>query len=640
MLQLSSGAKLFRPFPAPDRQPKRTIHLWLLLTLLLSVFVESATAQTPVPADAPRTAKAVRTALPPRIDGRLEDAMWATAEPFTDFIQNEPRDGQPASERTEVRVLFDNEALYIAAEMRDARPEGIVLGESRRDASLDDSDAFLVVLDTFRDQQNGFLFGTNPNGIEYDGQISREGSGGVGGGGRQQAGSGGGFNLNWDGSWEIATSRDTAGWYAEFRIPFSTLRYGGARTQEWGINFARQIRRRNETAFWSPIPRQFDLYRVSLAGALQGIEPPGRRLFTVTPYVLASAERDFFPPESRGTEYPFEVGGDAKLGITPSLTLDFTLNTDFAQVEVDEQQVNLTRFNLFFPEKRPFFLENAGVFAVGTPQTSELFFSRRIGIARNGEVVPIVGGGRMTGKLNGFDIGLLNIQTGEVEGLQPANNYTVARALRELGNRSRIGAIFVNRSATSDLADPAAAALQTEAYNRTFGVDGRLGIGSALTLDAYAAATQTPGLEGREYAYKSAATTRRATGVAVSISGWSATTSTPRLAFWTAAATASEVASSCTTSAPKQSHGCGRCGLISRTAVSGTLMGFRKPATYTSIPTLRLPTAPFSARPSTGRAKGSRSRSKSPTVWSSRPGPTITGRRRGASTRMKARPSR
>ena len=325
---------------------------------------------------------------------------------------------------------------------------------------------------------------------------------GVGGGGRQQAGSGGGFNLNWDGSWEIATSRDTAGWYAEFRIPFSTLRYGNARTQEWGINFARQIRRRNETAFWSPIPRQFDLYRVSLAGALQGIEPPARRLFTVTPYVLASAERDFFPPESRGTEYPFEIGGDAKLGVTPSVTLDLTLNTDFAQVEVDEQQVNLTRFNLFFPEKRPFFLENAGVFAVGTPQTAELFFSRRVGIARNGEVVPILGGGRVTGKLNGFDVGLLNIQTGEVEGLQPANNYTVARGLRELGNRSRIGAIFVNRAATSDLDDPAPAGFQTEAYNRTFGVDGRLGIGSALTLDAYAAATQTPGLEGREYAYK------------------------------------------------------------------------------------------------------------------------------------------
>ncbi|NIM48849.1 MAG: hypothetical protein GTN62_03580 [Gemmatimonadales bacterium] len=393
------------------------------------------------------------------------------------------------TEPTEARILYDREALYVGVWLFDSDPAGIIPGESRRDLSLDDCDAFLIVLDTYRDGQNAFVFGTTPAGIEYDGQVTNEGEGSGQRRLRQQTGSGGGFNINWDGTWDVATSTDQRGWYAEFRIPFSTLRYRGAGPQVWGLNLARHIRRRNEQSYWSPVPRQHSLYRLSQAGTLAQVEAPGRQSIIVTPYVLASAHRDY--TAAPGVDYTGDLGGDAKLGILPSLTLDLTYNTDFAQVEVDEQQVNLTRFNLFFPEKRPFFLENAGLFAVGTPQAAELFFSRRIGIDTTGVPVPILAGGRLTGKPGGINLGLLDIQTERVEGVVEPNNYAVARVSAELPSRSRLGGIFINRVTTSNTAD----------YNRTYAVDGRLGIGQAITFDGYAALTETPALSGREHAY-------------------------------------------------------------------------------------------------------------------------------------------
>ncbi len=444
------------------------------------------------------SAAAVLTSTPPRIDGRLDEEIWQSAPVLTDFLQREPFEGQPASERTEVRILYDRDALYIGAWLYDRDPSGIVVGESRRDTDLSDSDALLIILDTYLDRQNGFVFGTTPAGIEYDGQVTREGQGGLLVQTRQQAGSGGGFNKNWDGDWQVATSRDAEGWYAELRIPFSTLRYSGSGNQIWGLNLARKIRRRNEESFWSPIPRQFDLYRVSLAGTLAGIEAPTHRTYAVTPYVLGAGRRDY--AAGTPTDLHGSFGGDAKIGLTPSLTLDLTLNTDFAQVEVDEEQINLTRYRLFFPEKRPFFLENAGTFAVGTPQEVELFFSRRIGIEQ-GREVPILGGGRLSGKVGAFTLGLLNLQTRGLdvpnpdgEGwvpLAPANNYSVARVLRELPNRSRLGASVVSRLSTDNTAD----------YNLAYAVDGRLGVGEALSLDGYLARTETPGREGPAYAY-------------------------------------------------------------------------------------------------------------------------------------------
>ncbi len=432
----------------------------------------------------------------PVIDGRLDDDAWAEGQVLTGFIQREPTEGRPVSERTEVRVAYDGEALYIGAWLFDSDPTSLVFGQTLRDASLNESDAFVLVLDTYLDRQNGFVFGTTPAGIEYDGQVANEGQGGGGGGGRpgggggrQQRGSGGGFNLNWDGSWEVATSTDSRGWYAEMRIPFTTLRYGTGGDQTWGLNFERRIRRNSEEAVWAPIPRQFNLYRVSLAGTLD-LAAPATRIATVNPYVLSSGFKDY-TVTSPDADFGSKVGIDAKIGLNQSLTLDLTVNTDFAQAEVDDQQVNLTRFSLFFPEKRAFFLENAGTFSVGSGRSAELFFSRRIGLS-SGQEVPIHAGARMTGKVGDVQIGLLNIQTGglsvpsAVSGITqrvaPNNNFGVVRAFREWKNRSRIGGIFVSRLNTNSPTD----------YNLTYGLDGQLGIGQDLTFGGWAGLTTTP----------------------------------------------------------------------------------------------------------------------------------------------------
>ena len=316
----------------------------------------------------------------PAIDGRLDEDVWAAAEPLTDFVQAEPFEGQPATERTEVRILFDGEAVYVGAMLYDSDPSGIIATDARRDSGLDETDSFRVIFDTYHDLQNGFVFGTTPAGLEYDGQVSNAGGGGGGGGGpqiRARTGSGGGFNVNWDGSWTVATQVNEDGWSAEFAIPLRTLRYGTS-PQTWGINFQRNIRRKREEDFWSPVARIYNLYRLSSAGELHGLELQSPRNFKITPYALGAAGRDYAAEAEAQTNTDFGV--DAKVGITPSLNVDLTWNTDFAQVEVDDQQINLTRFRLFFPEKRPFFLENAGNFSMGRGSSVDLFFSRRIGI--------------------------------------------------------------------------------------------------------------------------------------------------------------------------------------------------------------------------------------------------------------------
>ena len=278
-------------------------------------------------------------------DGRLDDEAWTLGEPITEFFQREPVEGEPVSERTEVRILADAEALYVGAWLYDRSADEIVTGERLRDANIQVADHFGVILDTYQDRQNGFIFTATPSAIEYDGQVVNEGVGGgrVAGSSRQQRGASGGFNLNWDGSWEVATSRDGEGWYAEFKIPFATLRYAGGSVQTWGLNMVRRIRRRNEESFWAPIPRQYNLMRLSMAGDLTGVPVPVQRAITVSPYALGSAERDYVNAPG-DTDYPSDVGVDAKVTLTPSLSLDLTANTDFAQVEVDERRTNLTRF--------------------------------------------------------------------------------------------------------------------------------------------------------------------------------------------------------------------------------------------------------------------------------------------------------
>jgi hypothetical protein len=438
----------------------------------------------------------------PVIDGKLGDPAWLSAELLSGFVQRELQEGAQVTERTEVRILTDGEALYVGAWLYDRDPGRIVPGEKVRDVTLTNSDYFAIILDTYLDRQNGFVFATTPAAVEYDGQVVKEGEGGgvtQTGQTRAQSGSMGGFNLNWDGSWTVATSVDSSGWYAEFRIPFSTLRYGGGASQTWGLNFARSIRRKNEEAFWAFIPRQFNLYRLSRAGTLAELQVPVRRVATVTPYVLGGTQRAYARDAQGRWGYdasrPGELGADLKFGLTPSLTLDLTYNTDFAQVEVDEQRTNLTRFPLFFPEKRPFFLENAGIFSAGTPQAVDLFFTRRIGIDSVGRPVPIVGGGRVSGRVAGLTVGLLQLVTEDVKDGPPTMSYTVARVSRELSARSRIGALAVQRMATGDADD----------HNRTYGIDGRIGAGESWTFDWWGSKTETPGRRGDDFAYSARA---------------------------------------------------------------------------------------------------------------------------------------
>jgi hypothetical protein len=456
----------------------------------------------PSPAAA-HMATAVRVAEAPTLDGDvLGDPAWASAPPISGFVQEQPNEGAPSSERTEVRVIFTADTLYIGAVLYDSDPSGIIVSDSRRDGDMDDTDSFQMIVDTYRDRQNGFVFGTNPAGIEYDGQVTNEGQGGggLGFGSRQSGGSGSGFNINWDAAWTVRARQTEQGWSAEFAIPFRTLRYPAGTTQTWGINFQRNIRRKNERTYWAPIPRQFNLYRLSLAGSITGIETPALRNFRVTPYALANALESGVAPVATDIDYDF--GADVKYSLTPSLTLDATVNTDFAQVEVDDQQVNLDRFTLFFPEKRPFFLENAGFFSVGNPGEVDLFFSRRIGIGDNGQSIPIMGGGRVSGKAGKFNLGLLNMQTADYDDRIASTNFSVARISRDLPNRSSIGAIFTNRQATGDLA-------RDHDYGRTFGLDGKIGFGLTSTVSGFLAKTETPGVDAGDHAYNIRSQTNR-----------------------------------------------------------------------------------------------------------------------------------
>lgn len=436
----------------------------------------------------PPEMRAYRLPSAPVVDGQvIGDDVWNGIVPATTFWQTQPNDGQPATQKTEVFIGFTDDALYIGVIAHDDNPAGIIVTDSRRDSSLEDTDAFLVIIDGLLDRQNGYLFGTNAAGIEYDGQVVKEGSGDFLAGG-------GGFNLNWDGTWSVRSQISDTGWSTEMRIPFKTLRYGSGDQQVWGINFQRNIRRNNEVVYWAPLERNRDIYRVSEAGTVTGIVPPPQQNLKVTPYVLGTTQSG---GELADPEKDQEFGFDIKYSLTPSLTLDATYNTDFAQVEVDELQVNLDRFNLFFPEKRPFFLENAGQFAVGNPAAVEMFFSRRIGISEDGEPIPIEGGLRLSGKLGSTtNVGLLYMSVEGVEGIAPANTFAVARLNQELPSRSAIGLIVISRDG-----DGSFNVTEEDDHNETYAIDGRWGIGDHLMLQGWAAKTNTPGRDGRDDAF-------------------------------------------------------------------------------------------------------------------------------------------
>lgn len=453
----------------------------LFLSLLLLKVFAAELVKRPV-------AQAQFLTVAPQLDGKvLNDPAWQGVPKMSNFWQVRPIEGSPATQRTEVLIGFTEDTLYIAAICYDENPDGIIVTDSRRDANLNDTDSFQIVIDGFKDEQNGFVFGTNPAGIEYDGQVTKGGTGAFGSGG-------GGFNLNWDTNWKVKTEISEIGWSLEMAIPFKSLRYGSDKIQTWGINIQRNIGRNNEIVYWAPLGRQYNIYRISDAGTIEGIHVPTQRNLKVTPYGLAKEGKGGVKGDTSDTE----AGFDIKYSITPSLTLDVTYNTDFAQVEVDELQVNLDRFSLFLPELRPFFLENAGQFTIGVPQSVELFFSRRIGIGAGGVPIPIVGGVRVSGKIGSrTNVGFLQMRSEKVDGVAPENDFTVARVSQEFKNRSSLGAIIVNRAGDGSINGD-----KDDDYNRTYGIDGRLGLGQYGMLSGFVAKTKTPGLNGKDHAFR------------------------------------------------------------------------------------------------------------------------------------------
>lgn len=459
---------------------KRCSYVGSLALLVLSVY---STHGLTAPA-----AEAIRLIKAPVIDGQLlDDAAWDKPS-LTGFWQQRPTEGAPSSQKTDVYIGYTDDALYVGVIAYDDNPGGIIVSDSRRDAALDNGDSFSFIIDAFRDQQNGFVFGTNPAGIEYDAQVSKEASGSMS--------RGAGFNLNWDTNWRVETHVGDYGWSAEFEIPFKSLRFGNTEVQSWGFNFKRSIRRSNEVAYWSPISRQYNLSRLADAGSVGGIETPTQRNLKFTPYGLAK-KRSGNRIDGLSEQ---ELGFDAKYSVTPSLTLDVTYNTDFAQVEVDEFQINLDRFSLFLPEQRPFFLENSGQFSVGVSREVELFFSRRIGIAADGSQIPIKAGARLSGKVGeATNLGFLHMQADEVPGIAPQTDFSVARLSQEFANRSSLGLLVVSKEENGSLDGG------PDHYNRTYAVDGQLGVGEDGLVSGFLAKTETPGLNGDDTAFRIAA---------------------------------------------------------------------------------------------------------------------------------------
>ena len=391
------------------------------------------------------TAKAVSTA--PRLDGVLDDPAWEAALPTEGFTQKEPQEGQAASQDTVVRVVFDEQNVYFGILCRDSEPDRIVSTERGRDRALDKDDNLTLILDTFHDHRNAFQFGTNALGARYDARITEEGRT---------------IDLNWDDKWDVAAKVGSDGWAVEIAIPFKTLRSAGGENQTWGIDIQRMLRRRNELSYLQNYRRDFAFTDISKAGHLSGLtKVPEGLTWRIKPFGLAGFTDNHLTADPRRSN-DSSAGADVKWRLAPGLTTDFTLNPDFAQAEVDEQIVNLTRFPAFFPEKREFFRESAGVFEFGTATglnaTSgrELigFFSRRIGLSSTGEAVPIIAGGRLTGRAAGFEVGVLSMQTDDFRSElttfhQPSTHYTVARVKRDVFSRSNIGAIVTNRQSNA-----------------------------------------------------------------------------------------------------------------------------------------------------------------------------------------------
>jgi hypothetical protein len=439
----------------------------------------TAQAQTEIPATALRRAIAARTDHPPRMDGNLEDAVWKTAPAVGDFRQREPLETQTATEKTEVHILYDSRHIYFGIHCYDRHPERIVATQLRQDLSQDLDDNFAIIIDPTLSRRNGYIFQVNPLGTQRDGEVVEE---------RAPVGTDSIVDPSWDGLWLSAARLTNDGWTATIEIPFSTLNFGGASMVTWGINFRRFIRRKNEEDVWSGYHRVFGFWRVSQAGALGGLEDiKSGRLLVVKPYGLLGARR----MASRPFSALHSAGVDVKYGLASNLIALGTVNTDFSDADVDQQEFNLTPYPVQIPEKRRFFLEDSDVFDFLLWNQDLLFFTRQIGIDPvSGQEVPINVGGKIAGHAHGLDLGVMDVQT-RAEGPNPSANYAIARVKRPLTRGSYIGLIATDKESGNPF-DP---------YNRSGGVDGKFVLFGNLNLRGYYAKTWSQGLRGDNAAF-------------------------------------------------------------------------------------------------------------------------------------------
>jgi hypothetical protein len=420
------------------------------------------------------TIRAVRLNEPLRVDGRLDEAIYSRVPALSDFVQMEPSAGSAATEKTEVWMLFDAVNIYVTFRCWESHPERMVVKEMRRDnSSLWQGENVAFFFDTFHDRRNGVEFGVSPSGGRYEGQVTNERS----------------YNGDWNPVWKVVVGRFAGGWTVEAAVPFKSLRYGPGLAQVWGFQARRINAWKNELSFLTRLPPELGMGRgifaASLAPAVVGLEAPERsKNLEVKPYTRTDVTTDRMASPPVSTHAGADVGLDVKYGLTEHLSTDLTYKTDFAQVEADDQQLNLTRFSLFFPEKREFFLENQGTFAfggIGLPDMPILFYSRRIGLSQ-GQTVPIELGGRMTGRVGPYTVGALNIESGgQALPAAQATNFSVVRLKRDILRRSSVGVIATSRSAGE----------VDTGRNTAFGVDGTFALSGNLTINTYWARTET-----------------------------------------------------------------------------------------------------------------------------------------------------
>ncbi|MEQ1758956.1 MAG: DUF5916 domain-containing protein [Vicinamibacterales bacterium] len=435
------------------------------------------------------TVRVVKLTAPLRVDGNLDEDIYRTVTPISDLIQVEPIAGAPATEKTEVWLSFDADNIYVSLRASESQPERMVMNEMRRDSfNVFQNENFQFAFDTFYDHRNSVSFQFNPIGGRMDGQLSNEST----------------FNADWNPIWRLQVRRVADGWTAEAAVPFKSLRYTPGTAQVWGVQFRRINRWKNEISYLTQLPSNSGNnghQRVSLYATMVGLEVPsgGTRALDLKPYITSDVTTDLTArPSAVRNRIGKDVGLDAKYALTQNMTADLTVNTDFAQVEADEQQVNLTRFSLFFPEKREFFLENQGLFQFSSNQqndnstTPTLFYSRRIGL-EGGRQVPIDAGGRVSGRVGRYSMGVLNIQSSDLDAFSlPSNNFTVARLKRDVMRRSAVGALYTRRSKAAGGGGD----------SETYGIDASFNFYQNISFNAYWAKTSNPGRTRDDQSYR------------------------------------------------------------------------------------------------------------------------------------------